>query len=161
MRQRGRRGQAVGIDQPLVGVEAQRPVGDVAGDQRALGALRLVGRVGGRQVPDRADVTDDLVGPVDLEAVPEEGGLHGVLFRKGLHAIREGLVLQLVGKILDAGELHCGVDVGIHLGEILGADGGEHGLDVGLGRRDVMAGEFAGDLGRIVGQLGHGIDDGF
>ena len=96
-----------------------------------------------------------------LQAVTEEGGLDGVLLLEGLHAVREGLVLELIWEVLRTGELHRAVDVRIHVREVLRADGGEHRLDVSLGRRDVMAGEFAGDLGRIVGQLGHGSDDGF
>ena len=150
-----------GVDGFEAGQLGEGGLVDPVGDQRALRALGLVRGVGGRQVADRADVTDDLVGAVDLQSVAEEGGLDGVLFREVLHAVREGLVFELVGQILDAGELHRGVDVREHIREVLRADGGEHRLDVSFGRRDVMAGEFAGDLGRIVGQLGHGSDDGF
>ena len=150
-----------GVDGFEAGQLSDRGLVNPVGDQCALRALRLVGCVGGRQVTDGADVADDLVGPVDLEAITEEGGLDRVLLREGLHAIREGLVLQLVGEILDAGELHRGVDVGIHLREILGADGSEHCLDIGFGRCDIMAGELAGDFRRVVGQLGHGCMKGF
>ena len=150
-----------GVDGFEAGQLGERGLVDPVGDQRALRALGLVRRVRSRQVTDRADVADDLVRAIDLQAVAEEGGLDGVLLREGLHAVREGLVLELIWEVLRTGELHRGVDVRVHVREVLRADGGEHRLDVGFGRRDVMAGEFAGDLGRIVGQLGHGSDDGF
>ena len=150
-----------GVDGFETGQLGERGLVDPVRDERALRALGLVGRVGGRQVADRADVADDLMRAVDLQAVAEEGGLDRVLLREGLHAVGEGLVGELVGEVLRAGELHRAVDVRVHVREVLRADGDEHRLDVSLGRRDVMAGEFAGDLGRIVGQMGHGSDDGF
>ena len=150
-----------GVDGFEAGQLGERGLVDPVRDQRALRALGLIRRVGGRQVADRADVADDLMGAVDLQAVAEEGGLDGVLLREGFHAVRQRLVGEFVRQVLRAGELHRGVDVREHVREVLRADGGEHRPDVVVGRRDVMPGELAGDLGRIVRQLGHGSDDGF
>ena len=150
-----------GVDGFEAGQLGERGLVDPVRDQRALRALGLVRRVRGREVADRADVTDDLMRAVDLQAVAEEAGLDRVLLRERFHAVGQGLVGEFVGQVLRAGELHRAVDVRVHVREVLRADGGEHRLDVCLGRRDVMAGEFARDLGRIVGQLGHRVDDGF
>jgi hypothetical protein len=105
-------------------------------------------------------LTGDAVGIWKLISSRDRSSIdQGVALAAALPSEIEQLLCNC--EVSDSGELHRGVDVGIHLREILGSDGSEHCLDVGFGRRDIMTGEFAGDFGRVVGQLGHGCMKGF
>ncbi len=92
---------------------------------------------------------------IGLKSVSQEGGFHGILLGQVFHAVRQGLILEFFRQVLDAVEFDVCRNMRIERREILGTDGGEHRLDVGLARRDVMSGEFAGDFRRVVGQLSH------
>ena len=132
-----------GIDRFETGELGEGGLVDPVRDERALRAFGLVGRVGSREVTDRADVSDDLMRPVDLETVAEEARLGVVTLGECQHAVGEGGVFELVWEVELPWELHVACDVRVHLAELRRADSLEHRLDVRFARRDVVPGEFA------------------
>ena len=144
-----------GVDGFEAGQLGERRLVDPVRDERALGALGLVGRVGRCQVTDRADMPDDFMGAVNLQAIAEEAGLGIVTLGERQHAVGEGGVFEFVRQVQLARELHVVGDMRVHVAELRRTNGLEHRLDVGLARRDIVPGELARNFGRIVGQLGH------